>query len=64
MTTFIECVEGGTACFVNLDTVTRIYVDKNLVTLKFVNGETRAFDDDKSIRAITIALDTLRQSRE
>ena len=66
MATFVECVEGGTPCFVNMDTVTRINIDiaNNLVVVRFTNGDTRTFDDVKSIRAITMALDILRPSRE
>ena len=64
MATFVECVDGESLCFINLDTVTKINVDKKFVTVKFTNGEIRTFDDDKSIRAFTLAVDALRLCRE
>ena len=64
MATFVECAEGEATCFINLDTVTRINIDGKFITVKFANGETRNFDDEKSIRSITLALDALRLTRE
>ena len=66
MATFVECAEGDTPCFINLDTVMLINIHGHgkFVTLKFANGETRNFDDEKSIRSITLTLDALRPIRE
>ena len=64
MATFVECDDGGTPCYVNMDTAMRINVDKKYVTVKFSNGETRTFEDEKSMRALTLALDALRLTRE